>query len=198
MTSQVEPEAVASSSLNVYDYDTDTDDGGNPSDEVAKSENVSASDAVAVKKESEYDYDTDDGDGGGKPAALSTSATSMSNTETLAENNDGSDIKLKRPLSEISSGLTWGWGIPPLVKPPSRLPQADSLLEFDVNQKKNDIFEAVRERVRSKAQYTKSVSFLYFDLTLVREAWSSCLNCIAIYVFTGKETLDPNHSNTSN
>ena len=85
MASQVEPEVVASASLNVYDYDTDIDHSDNSSEEVAKNESASASAAVAVKKESEYDYDTDDGDGdgGGKPAASSsTLARSVSNTET--------------------------------------------------------------------------------------------------------------------
>ena len=50
------------------------------------------------------------------------------------------------------------FGVPSLVEPPSDLPDANNLLMFDVDSKKNEIFEAARERIKSKAQYTKSVS----------------------------------------
>lgn len=51
--------------------------------------------------------------------------------------------------------LCWP-GPPPLVKAPSHLPDPDKLLKFDVDKKKHEIFEAARERIKSKAQYTKS------------------------------------------
>jgi len=46
--------------------------------------------------------------------------------------------------------------VPPLVEPPSHLPDAKNLLTFDVDGKKNEIFDAARERIKSKAQYTRS------------------------------------------
>ena len=42
--------------------------------------------------------------------------------------------------------------VPAKVTPPDHLPDPDSLLEFDVDEIKKEIFEAVRERVKSKAQ----------------------------------------------
>ena len=47
---------------------------------------------------------------------------------------------------------------PPAVVPPSHLPDPECLLKFDVDKKKHEIFEAARERIKLKAQYTKSVS----------------------------------------
>lgn len=45
---------------------------------------------------------------------------------------------------------------PPAVVPPSHLPDPECLLKFDVDKKKHEIFEAARERIKLKAQYTKS------------------------------------------
>jgi len=42
------------------------------------------------------------------------------------------------------------------VGPPSHLPDPERILNFDVEKKKHDIFEIARERIKSKAQYTKS------------------------------------------
>lgn len=50
--------------------------------------------------------------------------------------------------------------IPPLVDPPSNLPDASKLLKFDVEKVKHEIFESVRERVRDKAQYTNTASLV--------------------------------------
>jgi hypothetical protein len=50
--------------------------------------------------------------------------------------------------------------IPPLIDPPSHLPDASQLLKFDVDKVKQEIFESVRERVRVKAQYTNSASLV--------------------------------------
>jgi hypothetical protein len=43
---------------------------------------------------------------------------------------------------------------PPLVIPPSHLPYPAALLQFDIDEKKNEIFEAAREQIRNKAQYS--------------------------------------------
>ncbi len=51
-----------------------------------------------------------------------------------------------------SVGAVFSCPIPEKVTPPDHLPDSESLLEFDIDQKKSEIFEAVRERVRSKAQ----------------------------------------------
>jgi hypothetical protein len=44
----------------------------------------------------------------------------------------------------------------PLVTPPSHLPDPEPLFAFDMSEKKQEIFRDARERIRSKAQYTRS------------------------------------------
>ena len=52
-----------------------------------------------------------------------------------------------------SVGEIFSCPIPEKVTIPEHLPDpSESLLEFDIDRKKIEIFEAVRERVRSKAQ----------------------------------------------
>jgi len=51
-----------------------------------------------------------------------------------------------------SVGAIFSCPIPEKVTIPDHLPDSESLLEFDIDRKKSEIFEAVRERVRSKAQ----------------------------------------------
>jgi len=46
--------------------------------------------------------------------------------------------------------------VPPLVTPPSHLPNPESLLAFNFVEKKREIFEEARERIAEKAQYTRS------------------------------------------
>jgi len=56
--------------------------------------------------------------------------------------------------------LTWGDLGLTTAKPPAHLPDPSSLVTFDMAEKKREIFEAVRERVKAKAQHTKNVSSL--------------------------------------
>ncbi|EJK62680.1 hypothetical protein THAOC_16699 [Thalassiosira oceanica] len=60
----------------------------------------------------------------------------------------------------IFDGMTLTWGDLGLTKakPPAHLPDPSSLVTFDMAKKKAEIFEAVRERVKAKAQHTKNVS----------------------------------------
>ena len=76
------------------------------------------------------------------------------------ETDDEGDATTSPPPERPAAAarLEWGWAMPPLVVPPSHLPDPAGLLRFDVDEKKNEIFEAAREKIRSKAQYTKNVS----------------------------------------
>lgn len=58
----------------------------------------------------------------------------------------------------IFDGMTLTWGDLGLTKakPPAHLPDPSSLVTFDMAKKKAEIFEAVRERVKAKAQHTKN------------------------------------------
>lgn len=51
-----------------------------------------------------------------------------------------------------SVDAVFGVALPQKATTPDHLPDSESLLEFDIDRKKSEIFEAVRERVRSKAQ----------------------------------------------
>ena len=51
-----------------------------------------------------------------------------------------------------SVGAVFGIALPKKAETPDHLPDSESLLEFDIARTKSEIFEAVRERVRSKAQ----------------------------------------------
>ncbi len=61
------------------------------------------------------------------------------------------------------AGMRIEFARPPVAEVPSDLPAPESLLVFDIHEKKNQVFEAARERIKSKAQYTKSVST--YDIT---------------------------------
>ena len=103
-------------------------------------------------------------------SAPSTVASLMDPFEQETDNEDNDDDeKRKEPrrltcsaAASIFPMLEWGWPTPPLVVPPSHLPDPAALLRFDVDEKKNEIFEAAREQIRNKAQYTKRVSSYSF------------------------------------
>lgn len=97
----------------------------------------------------------------------STRSINPEQTEGYEDNNDtyqSGDVEQSNRGSFITMSTFGGMRLympppPPLITPPSNLPDPKNLLQFDVNEKKHEIFEAARERIRNKAQYTKSVSF---------------------------------------
>ena len=48
------------------------------------------------------------------------------------------------------------FGTPPPIAPPDHLPDPTSFLQFDILEKKNEIFQAARTRISNSAQFTKS------------------------------------------
>jgi hypothetical protein len=74
------------------------------------------------------------------------------------ETDNEEDATTFPPPERPAAAARLEWGIPPLVVPPSHLPDPVGLLRFDVDKIKNEIFETAREKIRSKAQYTKNVS----------------------------------------
>ena len=65
----------------------------------------------------------------------------------------------------------WFSFIPRLIEPPSDLPDAKMLLVFDVDSKKSEIFEAARDRIKSKAQLgelyiNKCILILYIMISV--------------------------------
>jgi hypothetical protein len=57
-------------------------------------------------------------------------------------------------------------GPPPLVTPPSHLPDPESLLTFDVDKKKQEIFRDARLRIKNKAEYTRTGRKPWTQLTV--------------------------------
>lgn len=52
------------------------------------------------------------------------------------------------------------------ISPPPELPDADPLLKFDLLEKKQEIFEDVRDRVSSKAQFTRTGRMPWTQVTI--------------------------------
>lgn len=52
------------------------------------------------------------------------------------------------------------------ISPPPELPDADPLLKFDMSEKKQEIFEDVRDRVSSKAQFTRTGRMPWTQVTI--------------------------------
>jgi hypothetical protein len=85
---------------------------------------------------------------------------------------------------------------------PPHLPDPAGLLQFDVDEKKNEIFESAREKIRSKAQYTKNVSshqctaYSHSGFYSTRPfVLSDIALCIAVR--SEKEALDAIHDQSS-
>lgn len=87
-----------------------------------------------------------------------TSKQDTASLVTSKQETDGDEDATTAPPERPAAAARLEWGVPPLVVPPSHLPDPAGLLHFDVDLKKSEIFEAVREKIRSKAQYTKNVS----------------------------------------
>jgi hypothetical protein len=52
--------------------------------------------------------------------------------------------------------MTLTFGTPPPIATPDHLPDPTSFLQFDISEKKNEIFQAARIRISNSAQFTKS------------------------------------------